>query len=198
VVAGTGPATGPPVTGTPDRARPGPRWRWLAIAVVLLGLLLVGGLWFAGNWLWPTPDEAFEDGPVVVLGGGGGRGEAGLALTQGRQDRQLLLSSSAAILYEKRGGDCGRAGVRCVAPSPQNTFGEARMIGELARTESWQRVTVVTSDTHVPRSRMLLERCVDVPVAVVGVPTERGSRYLQRSLREAAGTIVQAVQYRCP
>jgi uncharacterized SAM-binding protein YcdF (DUF218 family) len=198
VVAGTDPASGPPVTGTSARARPHPRWGWVAFTTVLLTLAFTGALWFTNNWLLPPPEQPFADGPVVVLGGGGGRDEAGLAIAREGQRRQLVLSSSAAILYEMRGGDCTDAGVRCVAPDPENTFGEAQMIGALADAEGWQQVTVVTSDTHVPRSRMLLERCVDVPVVVVGVPTERGPRYLWRSLREAAGTIVQAVQYRCP
>jgi hypothetical protein len=196
VGAGTGPAVGPPLAGTRDDRPRGP-WRWLVLALVLATAVLVPSWWFATNWLWPDPAEPFDAGPVVVLGGAGERVPVGVALADGGQ-RELVLSSSAAILYEQRGGDCDRDLVRCVEPIPATTFGEAQLVGSLARAEGWAHVTVVTTATHVPRSRLLFERCVDVPVAVVATPTTRDARYLSRAIKEAAGTLVQAVQHRCP
>jgi uncharacterized SAM-binding protein YcdF (DUF218 family) len=196
VGAGTGPAVGPPLAGTRD-ARSRSPWRWLVLALLLATAVLVSAWWFATNWLWPDPVEPFGAGPVVVLGGAGERVPVGVALAEGGQ-RELVLSSSAAILYEQRGGDCDRDPVRCVEPIPETTFGEAQLVRSLAQAEGWPHVTVVTAAVHVPRSRMLFERCVDVPVAVVAAPTTRDARYVARAIREAAGTLVQAVRHRCP
>jgi uncharacterized SAM-binding protein YcdF (DUF218 family) len=55
----------------------------------------------------------------------------------------------------------------------------------------------VTSDFHTFRTRLLFDRCVSVPVTVVGAPTAPAlGEHLYRIAREAIATVV-AVTRRC-
>lgn len=111
--------------------------------------------------------------------------------------RLLVLSSSAADLYRNAGGSCDEVGVRCVMPEPETTAGEARLLARLADEDGWERLTVVTTDTHTARARMHLDACVDIPVEVVPVPTPWRPAKLQIAAREAAGTLWQWATERC-
>lgn len=111
--------------------------------------------------------------------------------------RLLVLSSSAADLYRNAGGSCDEVGVRCVMPEPETTAGEARLLARLADEDGWERLTVVTTDTHTARARMHLDACVDIPVEVVPVPTPWRPAKLQIAAREAAGTLWQWATKRC-
>ena len=171
--------------------------RVLASAALLVAL--ASALAFHVVWWDVRQEEPFEAGPIVALGGAGGRMEAARDLVADRpDDRELILSSSTAEIYENEGGSCGDDGVRCVMPSPETTYGEAQMIGRLTQTHGWRAITVVTSDVHAPRARLLMSRCVDVPVNVVAVPrTPGGLARLEPALREAGATVASFFLYRC-
>ena len=47
----------------------------------------------------------------------------------------------------------------CFRADPISTRGEARALDRLARERGWDDVVVVTSDFHVFRARLILERC---------------------------------------
>ena len=48
--------------------------------------------------------------------------------------------------------------VRSVIPEPSSTRGEARAVARLAGERGWQRIVVVTSSYHIPRSRLIFRR----------------------------------------
>jgi uncharacterized SAM-binding protein YcdF (DUF218 family) len=183
-----------PVTTPPRRAT---RWPLLALFVVLsagAALLLVLAVRIGVN---PSSDRPFDDGPVVVLGGGGGeRLETGLRL-RGDTVRPLVLSADAVDRYTAQGGTCELTDVVCLDPDPESTFGEAQAVAMLSERHGWTQVTVVTSDFHTYRTRLLFDRCLSVPVAVLGAPTDPsvGER-LYRVVREVTATVV-AITRRC-
>ena len=47
------------------------------------------------------------------------------------------------------------------APVPATTAGEAQWIAEESAARGWGRVVVATSDVHLTRSRVLVERCIE-------------------------------------
>lgn len=158
----------------------------------VVGLLVLAALG-ATAWLfvWPPAGAPLADGPVVVLGGGGGeRLRAAIGLVdEPAPGRELVLSEGAYSEWEVRGRTCGEQGVRCFDPQPANTFGEALFVAELTRERGWSQLTVVTSDYHVTRSRLYFHSCVDAEVALVAVDSRwsLGSRVAELP-REILGT----------
>lgn len=136
-----------------------------------IALTLLLAIFAAGAWLfvWPPEGTPYEDGPVVVLGGGAGeRLRAAVELVgEPTAGRDLVLSEGAYSEWEVLGRSCGEEAVRCFDPQPPNTFGEAVTFADIARERGWDRVTVVTSDYHVTRSRLYFHRCLDIEVAVI-------------------------------
>lgn len=177
-----------------------PGLSWLARATLtVLALLLGGCVWLYGV---PPSGQAHDAGPVVVLGGGtGDRFDLGRELVaSSQQPRELVLSAGAADEYEAAGGDCDDDGVICVEPDPMNTYGEALTVSALARERGWEEVTVVTSEFHVTRTRLLFAYCMHTPTRVVasdsGLPV--GAR-VERMPREAFSTLASLPAFRhCP
>lgn len=60
----------------------------------------------------------------------------------------------------------------CFTPEEATTIGEAHGIQELARTRSWDSITVVTSRYHAFRTSFIFERCFDEDIDVNVVYTE--------------------------
>ena len=171
------------------------------LVAALLVLVLLGGIGsFAATMALPRSDVAFDTGPVVVLGGGEAYriGGAGQIMDQGGEAERLLVASWTKPEHVASiGRTCDEPHVWCVQPEPVSTYGEARMIARLAEDEGWDRVTVVTSDFHVPRSRWLFERCVDSPVSVVGVERDLEPRKRLRAVaRESAALLRSMVLHR--
>ncbi|MFA9432856.1 ElyC/SanA/YdcF family protein [Egicoccus sp. AB-alg2] len=155
---------------------------------------------FVGAWawlyLWPPTGVPFEDGPVAVLGGDPERLAAGLALSGVPGERDLVLSAGSEYDYGRLGGDCDEPRVWCLRPVPESTWDEARGVAALARDRGWSQITVVTSDFHVTRTRLLMHRCIDADVRVVAVATPRSiTSRLRIAAFEAAATIVSAAVY---
>lgn len=166
-----------------------------AWALVGVALVLALAFSFVRWFLYPTTDEPFDEGPVVVLGTDPTRVEWALELLPDPSPgRELLLSHPVESALDDLGTGCAVASVRCIRPVPVSTWGEAQAVADLATAEGWPTVTVVTSRFHLTRSRLLFERCVDVPVALVG-PEGSGRVPFGLAVREAAATVVSAVAY---
>lgn len=155
------------------------RWRLLAVlvGVPLVALAVLTPVLFVLPAVDP-PSSIRAAGPVdavVVLGGGPDeRLDAAVELTATLPEP--LPTVALAVQYEDPVLRCGtvptlpRAPLRCFSPEPATTSGEAEWIAQEAAAGGWDRVVVVTSDYHVTRTRILVERCIDAlsPATSVG------------------------------
>ena len=64
---------------------------------------------------------------------------------------------------------CEEPGVTCIAPLPETTQGEAMVFAALAEQRGWESVTVVSQTSHLPRIRILMERCYPGTVHAVAI-----------------------------
>jgi len=108
----------------------------------------------------PVAEQLVEDGaadmlvisyfPGDVSGGG-----------SGAVDDRVPVSS-----YCEAGG---REGVLCFTAEDATTIGEAYSIADIVAAESWDALTVVTSEYHAFRTRFIFDQCLgdDVEVNVV-------------------------------
>ena len=71
-----------------------------------------------------------------------------------------------------------------------STRGEARAIGRLARRHHWTSIDVVTSRFHVFRARLVIRRCYDGALHMVGAP-QRAVHLPIDVLRESAKLVYQ-------
>ncbi len=113
------------------------------------------------SWLlWPATDRPTRADAIVVLSGDHGERLAkALPVMAGQLDsEQARRLCSDPQPFE----------VKCLLPAPDGTRPEARATGELAERRGWRRVVVVTTTQHVPRAKLLFDRCVDGEVEMVG------------------------------
>jgi uncharacterized SAM-binding protein YcdF (DUF218 family) len=146
--------------------------------------------------MWPRDDIPDEPDAIVVLGGVGiERAQLGIELSE-RYDAALVLSSSAGWFAWHLGVRCGEDAL-CIKPDPESTVGEARAVAALAAEHGWRHVTVVTSDFHTTRSRLLFRQCLGDAVSVVGARSLEG-RGVGAYAREAVGVLAgQTVRRAC-
>jgi uncharacterized SAM-binding protein YcdF (DUF218 family) len=165
----------------------------------LLVLIAASTAFAARSFIWPTSDTAFPDGPIVVLGGGGGeRLTTALGLRGEGEQRELVVSASAIDEWRAAGGRCTPEEITCMVPDPVSTYGEATTVRDLVAANGWTHVTVVTSDFHVTRTRLLFDRCLDEPVRVVAAPTDPNViERTYRIVREMTATVVARVRGSC-
>jgi uncharacterized SAM-binding protein YcdF (DUF218 family) len=137
-------------------------------------LLLVLGVIFAA-WLAVAialfvvhhDDEPIHADAVVVLQGSNTRLPVGYRLVQEGYAPLLVVSRGSRLKLEKRLCS-GRTPVRVLCFQSTSTRGEARFIAALAREQNLRRLDVVTSQFHVLRARIVLERCYDGELRMVG------------------------------
>lgn len=56
--------------------------------------------------------------------------------------------------------------VTCATPEDATTLGETAMMNAAAQVEDWQALTVVTSQYHAFRTRLILDRCLSTELQV--------------------------------
>ena len=127
----------------------------LALAVLLAAFLALSARLFA----FPTERVPERADAVVVLAG---QWERRLPLGQ-----RLVREGVAPVLALSEDTDsdwprelCRGRNVVCFQADPYSTTGEAAALGAIAARRGWQSVVVVTSDYHVTRATLLVERCV--------------------------------------
>ena len=170
----------------------------MAITVLVVLAVLVGVS--VRGILAPPVSTDPGAGPVMVLGGDGSRLEAGLALPDvPSAARELVLSSSAGELFVLAGRSCDEPHVLCVAPEPENTYGEALLAAGLAAERGWTALTVVTSTFHVQRVRWQFEECAPaLAVTVVAAPSPGGEVLVAwRVVRETLALAQARLRYTC-
>jgi uncharacterized SAM-binding protein YcdF (DUF218 family) len=124
---------------------------------------------------WETGAPAHADA-VIVLSGGRERLPPAMALVRRRVAAVLAISNVGRTKRWPLGhrlcrdGRYAGADVLCFDTRPYSTQGEARAVERLAREHQWSRIVVVTSGFHVTRAHMLMRRCYDGRLWIVGVP----------------------------
>ena len=158
------------------RTSPG-RWRRNFARLLVVLLLLVVG-WIIGLVAFvariPAPDEVAEAAAdaAVVLTGGGGRLETGLALLGEGRARKLFVSGVhadvdvAALLASLPAGSApalDRATVACcisLGHEAADTKENAEETAAWIRAEHFASLSLVTADYHMPRSLLEFHRAM--------------------------------------
>lgn len=162
----------------------------------LLGLS-AGGV-VALLWLLTWPPTAVPDrsDAVVVLSGPSARLDRGIELVEQGIAPTLVVSNGERPGWSRGNELCAGTApfdVLCFRPRPQRTVGEARAIAAMVAEHGWQHVTVVTSPSHVARSRVLVEQCTHATVAMATHDTELADRLRPATLlREAVALVASA------
>jgi uncharacterized SAM-binding protein YcdF (DUF218 family) len=156
-----------PPTRTPTPVRlPDADNRW-ALPLRTFSSLLVPLLLLAALFVTPAESPAAASADVVaVLAGARERLPAAVELAE-RGSGVLLVSVGAGPENAAARRLCRKPGdltVYCFDPSPATTRGEARAIGQLLDDHDWDSVALVTSAYHLPRARVLLERCTTADI----------------------------------
>lgn len=159
----------------------------LAVVWVFLTALL---------FVWPRSSHPTRaDAVVVPSGDHGERLAVALRLIREGVTRTLVIDGSpdfAEVIRLCREPQAFE--VVCLLPNPDNTRGEARAAGELARQRGWKRVVLVTTTHHLTRAGLLFSRCVEGPVYKVGATPPYGWRMSLRQIsREWLGVAYAAV-----
>ncbi|MGE5690362.1 MAG: YdcF family protein [Pseudomonadota bacterium] len=148
--------------------------RPLAVAAVVAAVWLVVA---SALFVWPH-----DDGPitgradaVVSLAGSEARLPVAERLVDDGIAPVLVVSYEPALEEEgsRRVCEPPAEGVVCFRADPASTRGEARAIERLARERGWDDLVVVTSDFHVFRARLVLERCYRGRLRMEDAPSSR-------------------------
>lgn len=144
-------------------------WR---LVTVLATLWLAGFAWFM--LAMPKPLDNRRTDAIVVLTGGPGRIDRGLALMRARAARRMLISGVApevrpielAVEYRSAPGlfrccvDLGHEAV--------DTRSNAEETAAWVRRHGYRTVRLVTSDWHLARARLELVHVLGTDVTVLG------------------------------
>jgi uncharacterized SAM-binding protein YcdF (DUF218 family) len=147
---------------------------------VLIVLAALVAIWLAACavlFVWPSAASSpgSADAIVVLSGGRNSRLDPALALMRRGVAPILVISSPSQDRKWKTARrlcsahhTAGVPRILCFEAHPYSTRGEARAIAAVARAHDWTHVVVVTSTYHVTRARMLVRRCYDGAVSMVG------------------------------
>ena len=120
-------------------------------------------------------DSPMRADAVFVMSGSPTRLPVGVKLVRQGYAPLLVVSRSTSAVTDLERRVCAhrlRLRVLCVRAHPYSTVGEAETIARLARARGWNRIDVVTSEYHVVRARILVERCYHGQLRVVGAPDQ--------------------------
>lgn len=146
-------------------------------------------------WLltWPPTGVPESADAVAVLSGPSARLDRGLELVEADVAPSIVISNGNRPDWPRGNVLCGTPQdfeVICFRPRPQTTAAEARAIVHMADKEGWEQLAVVTSPSHITRSRVLIGQCTDRPVAMVTHDVDLQERLRPASLvREALGLL---------
>ena len=159
--------------------------RALARVALMAFLVLLVGLLVGVHAVWnPHEDSPSNVDAVVVLSSGEDRRVKGreivaksdvsdvLVYSLSNRLRRQIAEGDVTVVdaprdgelkgnqIEECGADLGPYAVLCVYPRPNSTAGEALAVAELAESEGWDSVLIVTERSHLLRARTTFSRCV--------------------------------------
>lgn len=148
--------------------------RWAGRGAIVLAVAAVlGALYPLYVVLHPRPDHpAHADALVVLSGDHGERLALAKKLLAAGVAPTLVLVGDADLAEDVtlcRGGQPFE--VVCLHPEPDSTRTEASATATLAASRGWKALAVVTTIYHVPRARLLFERCFHGTLQVAGAPS---------------------------
>jgi uncharacterized SAM-binding protein YcdF (DUF218 family) len=120
-------------------------------------------------------DAPMRADAVFVLSGSPTRLPVGVRLVRDGYAPLLVVSRTTPKQTDLERRACAHqleVRVLCVRADPYSTVGEAELIARLAAARGWRKLDVVTSEYHVVRARVLLERCYHGGLRVVGAPDQ--------------------------
>ena len=141
-----------------------PRLRWILGAVAVV-VAVIAGL-TARFLIWPTQPHLQRADAIIMLGGSPSRYNEVFKLYGEGYAHVLVFSVDDPQVCPK-----AIAGMvtMCFRPSPFSTQGEARYIGQLARSHGWTHLIVVSSVPQMARAQLRISRCWAGQLQVVGV-----------------------------
>jgi uncharacterized SAM-binding protein YcdF (DUF218 family) len=152
--------------------------RRLLPPLVVLGLAVLGFVWFLQQVQAAPAEPARRTGGIVVLTGGAGRVEAGLALLEADAAPRLLVSGAAPRLTLAELARANQRAPAALAGRVDLGHAAATTTGNAAETAAWARahgiesLRVVTADYHMPRAMLELRRAMpNVTLLPHPVPT---------------------------
>ena len=160
-----------------DEAPPAPRSQghiqWALIAIVAVAALWLGGLvWYASDIPRSVDDTATMTDAVVVLTGGSGRVDVGLALLAERRAKKLFVSGVARdvdldqLLRVSMRQDARNLKDRILlGHEAGDTPGNARETAQWMAREGYSSLRLVTASYHMRRSLLEFRRAL--PDAVI-------------------------------
>ncbi|GGH41114.1 YdcF family protein [Microbacterium album] len=149
------------------------RRRYVGVALAVAGVMLLAWAAFGIRIvLFPQHDPVERSDAIVVLG----------PVPEWRQDMAAELVDEGladtvaytSFTHSLSEAYCDpiRPGVEtlCYKPDPLTTQGEAAWVKDQAAQRGWERVIVITMDSHIERSRFIFNNCVgdDLEVDVTG------------------------------
>lgn len=178
-------------------------WLRLALAALLVAAL-VDFLVFRQGVLTARGEPAGEADAIVVLTGGSGLriAEAVRLLDAGTGERLLISGVHPDLtlneLAERAGGPLHLYGC-CVdvGRRARTTFGNGREVRDWAAERGYDRLILVTSDYHMPRSRLVIARALpDVELIAHPVRTRIDPARTFRDWRSLRGMVSEWAKYR--
>jgi len=168
-----------------------------ALAFVVLAASLVGFAAYAGTVSsYELPDDSLNADGIVVLTGDQGRLTAGAQLLQDGRSGHLLISGvHPSVTTEQLRAHTTLSNAQftcCVELGRQatDTVGNAREAAQWVRANGYQRLIIVTSDYHLPRSLIEMDMAMPdvefIPYPVRTVPPWRNPRAARLWLQEYA------------
>ena len=116
----------------------------------------------------PHDDKPAHADAVVVLAGTASRLPVGEKLVRQGYAPLLVVSLGDPPAADQLHA-CAHGAI-CFHARPYSTRGEAREIGRLAAQRHWKTIDVVTSKFHDFRAGILIRRCYDGKLRMIGAP----------------------------
>lgn len=148
-------------------------WRGVKVAGGVVAALLAGWVVFASvNIVSPSQGTLSNRSDAVVsLAPQAHRLATAQELVEAGKAETLVISyfpgdvsigdpSIPRVSVSEFCEDGGDEGAMCFTPEENATIGEASAIRDIASTEGWESLTVVTSEYHAFRTRYIFEQCL--------------------------------------
>ncbi|WP_339743474.1 YdcF family protein [uncultured Maricaulis sp.] len=168
-----------------------------ALAFAIVAVSLIGFGVYAGTVSgYAPPDATLQADGIVVLTGDQGRLTAGVQLLQDGRSAHLLVSGvhpSVTTEELRAQTDLTDAQFSCcveLGREATDTVGNARETAQWVRANGYQRLIIVTSDYHLPRSLIEMDKAMPdvefIPYPVRTEPPWRNPRAARLWMQEYA------------